>query len=296
MTLKRAYQTLVIAALLMMLSIILYALDVTKLDLPWGISGFVIATVFSIFSISFSIHHTKHRKDVEYKNFFLKYRFDILDWFTFLGISLMTIFLVFTFFILPSDVSQSSMSPTLENHNRILVSHFNYEPKLNDITIIEITKDDFPNIDIINFYKKKTECPFLYNLRNLSCQTSFVLDENNQFIILDSIYFVKRIVAVSGDKIEFISITPTFNDDREYKIRINGNDYYNQYGQLYKIFETHKNTIEASMVNGIVPNDLYFVLGDNERNSVDSRSFGLVSKDSLIGKVVFKLMPLGGVK
>jgi signal peptidase I len=296
MTLKKAYQTLIIAAILMMLSIILYALDVTKLDLPWGMSGFVIATIFSIFSILFSIHQTKHRKDIEYKNFFLKHRFDILDWFTFLGISMMSIFILFTFFVLPSDVSQSSMSPTLENHNRILVSHFNYEPKLNDITIIEITQENFTSIDVINFYKKKTVCPFLYNLRGLSCQTSYVLDENNQFIIQDSIYFVKRIVATSGDIIEFVSITPTLNDDREYKIRINGSDYYNQYGQLYKIHETHKNSIESTITNGVIPSDMYFVLGDNEKNSVDSRSFGLVHSDSLIGKVLFKLMPLGGVK
>lgn len=36
-------------------------------------------------------------------------------------------------------------------------------------------------------------------------------------------------------------------------------------------------------------NNLYFVEGDNKAESTDSRNFGLLEKDDIIGKVIFVL-------
>ena len=33
----------------------------------------------------------------------------------------------------------------------------------------------------------------------------------------------------------------------------------------------------------------YFVIGDNKKNSIDSRNFGSISKNDIIGKVIFKI-------
>lgn len=41
-----------------------------------------------------------------------------------------------------------------------------------------------------------------------------------------------------------------------------------------------------------IPEDNYLVLGDNRAKSVDSRFFGLVSKDLILGKVIFRFWPL----
>lgn len=41
-----------------------------------------------------------------------------------------------------------------------------------------------------------------------------------------------------------------------------------------------------------IPADNYFVMGDNRKNSQDSRDFGLIKKDSIIGQAFFRYWPL----
>ena len=98
--------------------------------------------------------------------------------------------------------------------------------------------------------------------------------------------FVKRLVGLPGDQIEI----------REGKIFVNGNAveegtfsdryYYNAIeGQLGK---------EGQVV--VVPEDSYFVLGDNSAHSSDSRVWGFVPKRNLIGKAFVIWWPPQRVK
>ncbi|MDD4644201.1 MAG: signal peptidase I, partial [Bacilli bacterium] len=51
--------------------------------------------------------------------------------------------------------------------------------------------------------------------------------------------------------------------------------------------------------NGVIPNDRYFVLGDNRNNSADSRIIGLIDKNKIIGKtnlIIFPFKHFGVVK
>ena len=47
-----------------------------------------------------------------------------------------------------------------------------------------------------------------------------------------------------------------------------------------------------NLQSSVVPEDEYFVMGDNRGNSLDSRSFGFVSKDLMIGKAMLSYWPL----
>ena len=42
--------------------------------------------------------------------------------------------------------------------------------------------------------------------------------------------------------------------------------------------------------------DQYFVLGDNRSNSLDSRSFGPVTADNIIGQVILRYWPLDKIE
>ena len=258
MTLKKAYIRLSISIILMVTTIIFYAYSVSKLNLRWSLVGFSIGAILSIFSVLLSIHSVSHKSEIKNLNFFTKHRFEFLDWFTFLSVSMMSIFIIFMFFLLPSDVSQTSMYPTLEDGDRILIYHYLYEPEINDVVVIKMTVENYPRV-----------------LGNIDDQT----------------YFVKRIVAMPGDTITF---ELSYGD--VYQILINGEVHKNLYGEIYYLKAYQKEDLEGDLLNGEVPLGQYMVFGDNQDGSQDSRLFGPVYKEDIMGKVIYKLWPLGGVK
>jgi len=305
MTLKRAYQTLFVSIILMLLTIVFYAINLSKLSLQWAMVGFVLAAIFSIFAIIFSIHESKHPRDVKKGNFIMSHRFEILDWFSFLTVSMMAIFMIFMFFYLPSDVKHSSMMPTLEENQRVLIRHFNYEPEVDDIVIVRIQRGSYPNIGTSFFYKTETKCYTLSDFFKGTCTTVNQIDRDGQNVLLDEIYFVKRLYAKPGDLVTFVNYgdkNPNQNAQlMRYEISINNIIITSPMDEPYYVDETQMQRMQLFLQDDRLMDGLYFAFGDNANGyngspaSFDSRGFGAIPERDIVGKVVYRLWPLGKI-
>lgn len=92
------------------------------------------------------------------------------------------------------------------------------------------------------------------------------------------IYYIKRIVGLPGEKIILNKNKITiFNKENP-----NGFTLEENYSESSSDLETEK--IEITLKT-----DEYFVLGDNREESYDSRKWGPIKKDRIIGRVFIKI-------
>jgi len=93
----------------------------------------------------------------------------------------------------------------------------------------------------------------------------------------DGSFLVKRIIGLPGDTLFY----------KDNALFINGTLFEES-------FLTDVITEDFSLKDlgyEIIPDDMYFVLGDNRNNSLDSRHFGLIEKKQFIGKPFLKIFP-----
>jgi signal peptidase I len=191
----------------------------------------------------------------------------ISEWIGFFILSFLSIMFVFSFFILPSNVNQSSMFPTLSSGDRILIYHYQYEVKKDDIAVIEIRSNIYSNIPAASFIDPQTNQP------------------------KDFVYYVKRVYGIPGDTLTFERVS--FLSENFY-IYLNGEKLYSISNVAYTLTQAQKSEIETQLVENRIETG-YFVLGDNAPSSLDSRAFGLVRDIDMKGKVIYKLWPFGGI-
>ena len=99
--------------------------------------------------------------------------------------------------------------------------------------------------------------------------------------------FVKRIIGLPGEKIEYMN-NILYVDGDGYKEKFLGED-----------ITTHNFLFEdicslKDCPDGVIPENMYMVMGDNRPQSEDSRtpSFGLVKKSQLKGKFLIRIWPI----
>lgn len=86
-------------------------------------------------------------------------------------------------------------------------------------------------------------------------------------------YMIKRVIGLPNDKLEYKNNNLYINDEL--------------------IEENYDRTGSTENFGPlIIPENSYFVLGDNRENSTDSRKFGYIEKKDVIGKVEFRLWPI----
>ena len=96
-----------------------------------------------------------------------------------------------------------------------------------------------------------------------------VFDYNNSKL-------VKRVIGLSGETVKY-------EDGRLY---INEEEVYDKFASITFDYE----------LNFTIPENYYFVLGDNRTNSTDSRLIGLISENDINGTTNFSLWPIKIVK
>lgn len=96
----------------------------------------------------------------------------------------------------------------------------------------------------------------------------------------DNTLLVKRVIAVGGDQVDI---------DADGNVSVNGKELREPYVS-HKVLGDGDETFPL-----VVPDDEYFVLGDNRSQSVDSRNaaLGTVAQERVVGKLLFRVWPLG---
>lgn len=87
---------------------------------------------------------------------------------------------------------------------------------------------------------------------------------------------VKRVIGLPGDRVEYKHDT----------LYINGEEIEESF-----IDEKTENFSLKELGYNVIPEGYYFVVGDNRNNSLDSRYIGLIKKDDIEGKVIFRIFP-----
>lgn len=106
--------------------------------------------------------------------------------------------------------------------------------------------------------------------------------------------YVKRVIGTSGDNVEYKKDKLFVNGKEVEEPYLDSNKKNKQYEYITGSFETK----DLNQVDGKnkIPEDKLLVLGDNREVSKDSRSFGLIDKDQVVGKVAFSFWPLNEMK
>lgn len=93
--------------------------------------------------------------------------------------------------------------------------------------------------------------------------------------------FIKRIIGLPGETVEFKAGRIMISEDSEKFVPLDELAY------LPISTQTNPRMFEIITLN----KDEYFVLGDNRLNSSDSRVFGSLPRENIVGRVVFRAWP-----
>ncbi len=113
----------------------------------------------------------------------------------------------------------------------------------------------------------------------------------------ESVRYTKRIIAIPGDRIAVRDKRIILNG-KALDLRFVGKSgailtYEEKLGSLsYNIQHSYHATFLDDMEEKTVPADSYFAMGDNRDNSSDSRVWGFVPAENIIGKIVFRWMSI----
>jgi signal peptidase I len=219
-----------------------------------------------------------------------------LDWTAGLFPVILLVFVLRSFLFEPFKIPSGSMIPTLEIGDLILVNKFHYGVRLPVINKKIIPINDPQRGDVMVF----------------------------RYPVDPSIDFIKRVVGLPGDEIAYLN-QRLFVNGKPVPLRAL-DDYYDEERHSYsRQFEEilgttpHRLLVEPRLPShyGSRPHDFpfnencrytsdgitckvpaghYFMMGDNRDNSEDSRYWGFVPDQNIVGRAFFVWMNFGNLK
>lgn len=178
---------------------------------------------------------------------------------------LFIVFFLRSFLVEPFQIPSGSMIPTLEVGDFILVNKFAYgvrAPVLNT-EIIPVGKPQ--RGDVMVFFPP--HAPETYYIKRVIGVPGDHISYNNHVLTLNGKVIEEKLIA------ELPAGSPVL---RMVKENIDGKEF-----TAYKHIHPSRLSMHGSWV---VPEGHYFMMGDNRDNSLDSREWGFVSEDAIVGK------------
>ncbi len=218
-----------------------------------------------------------------------------LDWTAGLFPVIIVVFLLRSFLFEPFKIPSGSMIPTLLVGDLILVNKFTYGIRL-PVLNTKITEGNKPQRgDVMVFrYPPKPSLDYIKRVVGVPGDTVAYLNKrltiNGQvletsalpeFFDEDAMRYFKQFEETFGDRKHRVL------NDTDRPAFVPGADKFEGY-------ESCSYTVEG--VTCKVPEGHYFMMGDNRDNSLDSRYWGFVPDQNIVGKAFFVWMNFGNLK
>lgn len=216
-----------------------------------------------------------------------------LDWTAGLFPVILAVFLLRSFLFEPFKIPSGSMIPTLVIGDLILVNKFHYGVRLPVANVKIIANKDPQRGDVVVFrYPVDTRVDYIKRVVGVPG---------------DVVAYANQRLSINGEPVEIVAQGEYYDEDNlRYALRFHEKlgavehgilvDPQRPafFGSLPKQFPLAENCrYSAEGMSCTVPPGHYFMMGDNRDNSLDSRFWGFVPDENIVGKAFFVWMNFG---
>lgn len=239
------------------------------------------ATVITGLIALFDMFFLAKKRNITQKNMSEKKLPIIIDYARSFFPILLIVFLLRSFLFEPFRIPSGSLEPTLLMGDFILVNKFDYGIRL-PVVHKKIYGSSIPKRGDIMVFRWPPN---------------------------PSYDFIKRVIGLPGDKISYINKELSVNGtkipqaflQKSMAVNESGSEWQAQEKQEDLLGLKHNILVDSAKSSRdfhdiVVPEGMYFVMGDNRDDSADSRYWGFVPDKNIVGKAVLVWMSWDGIK